>query len=221
MGKTISTIPKEKVDEIIKKEYENALSQHVKDRDYLVLHDLFKLTLPEDIQLNFSHMGNLFNLDYDKDGRFSLVDIQKFAHMAIEKIKTCKPHEIQSQLQAFCSLNMYSESKSKEQEDDFVAWIGRVLYEDGPVATFSEAPGIPFIRSETVKVFYEILNVRVTHNVSFQAFLALLHQAAEEEGLMTLEAEAQDDYVALDIIQQFSRDFIRGFSKLMLEVGFT
>ena len=103
------------------------MSQNVKDRDYLVLHDLFKLTLPEDIQLNFSHLGNLFNIDQDKDGRFSLSDFQQFAHMAVEKIKKCKPHETQSQLQAFCSLNMYSAVKNKDQEDDFVAWIGRVL----------------------------------------------------------------------------------------------
>ena len=220
MGQTISTISKEKVDEIIKKEYNNALAQNAKDRDYLLLHDLFKLSLPEDIQLNFSHMGNLFNLDNDKDGRFSLSDFQHFVHMAVEKIKTCKPHEIQSQLQAFCSLNMYSRVKSKEQEDDFVAWIGRLLYEDRPIATFNEAPGIPFIKSDTIKVFYEILNVRVTHNIDFQVFLAWLQQAAEEQELMILEAEAQDDYVALDIVQQFARDFIRGFSKLMLEVGF-
>jgi len=220
MGQSTSTIPKEKIAELVKREYENSISLHVKDRNYLVLHDLFKLTLPEDIQLNFGHLGNLFNIDADKDGRFSLEDFQKFAVVAIDRVRKCKPHEIQSQLQAFCTLNMYSAVKTKEQEDDFVAWVGRILYEDQPVANFEEVPGISFIKSDTIKVIYEILNVRVTHNLEFQQFLDLLQQSAEEEGLMNIEVEAQDDYVPLDIMQQFVRDFIRGFSKLMLEVGF-
>ncbi len=221
MGQSTSSISREKLEELVKREYEAALQQHAKDRDYLVLHDLFKINLPEDVQLNFSHIGNLFNIDHDRDGRFSLADFTQFSLMAAEKIKKYKPHEIQSQLQAHCTLNMYMAVKTKEQEDDFIAWVGRVLYEDQPVSTFEEVPGVAFIKSETIKVFFEILNVRVTHNLEFQQFFDLLQQAAEEESLMNLEVEAQDDYVPLDVVQQFARDFIRGFSKLMLEVGFT
>ena len=48
---------------------------------------------------------------------------------------------------------------------------------------------MPFIRSETIKALYEILNVRQTHNIEFQAFFALMQQTGEELGLMSVEDE--------------------------------
>ena len=102
-----------------------------------------------------------------------------------------------------------------------MAWLSRLLYESNQgVVTFPECPDVQFIRSDTIKCLYEILNVRQTHNIEFQAFFALMQQTGEEQGYMTVEDESQDDFVPLPVIQGFATDFIKGFSRLMREIGF-
>ena len=46
-----------------------------KKRDYLVLSDILSINLPEDYAFNFYHLGNLFCMDANKDGRFNLDDL--------------------------------------------------------------------------------------------------------------------------------------------------
>ena len=58
----------------------------------------------------------------------------------------------------------------------------------------------PFIGVEVVKLFYEVLNIRQTHNLEFQSFFDLLQLVGEEAGIMALESEEQDDYVPLEVI---------------------
>ncbi len=54
-------------------------------------------------------MGLLFLMDVDKDGRFSLKDVQEFGAKAIDLIKSgrFKQHELSQQLQAHYTLKMY------------------------------------------------------------------------------------------------------------------
>lgn len=47
----------------------------------------------------------------------------------------------------------------------------------------------PFIGVEVVKLFYEVLNIRQTHNLEFQSFFDLLQLVGEEAGIMALESE--------------------------------
>jgi hypothetical protein len=79
---------------------------------------------------------------------------------------------------------------------------------------------IPFISSLTIKHLYELLNVRQSLNVEFQAFFALLQQASEEKQIMDLNDNRQDDYVPIDVVQEFTRNFIRGFGRLMKDIGY-
>ena len=114
---------------------------------------------------------------------------------------------------------MWNSVSQEEGEDDFVAWIGRILLENENVASFDQKPGVPFIRSDTIVHLFDILNVKATHGIEFQVFFDLLQQAAEEIGLMNLECEEMDDHVPLTIDQQFTRDFVKGFSRLMNQIG--
>lgn len=110
-----------------------------------------------------------------------------------------KPYEMHSMLQASCTYVMWNSVSQEEGEDDFVAWIGRILLENENVASFDQKPGVPFIRSDTIVHLFDILNVKATHGIEFQVFFDLLQQAAEEIGLMNLECEEMDDYVPLTI----------------------
>lgn len=183
-----------------------------KERDYMELFEILQLKPPEEITLSFYHLGCLFVLDEDKDGRVTLQELLGFVSFCHEKARHYKPHEIQAMLQAACTLNLWQRISEEEGEDNFVAWIGRILYENENVKSFG---GVPFIRSDTLMHIYEVLNIKATHGIEFQNFFDLMQQSAEEAGLMTIDYEEMDDFVPLTTCQQFARDFIRGFSRLM------
>ena len=46
----------------------------------------------EELEIDFYHLGNLYCLDNDKDGRFSLEDILHFAHQCLARVKRYKAH---------------------------------------------------------------------------------------------------------------------------------
>lgn len=203
---------------LTRSEFERVLGN--KQRDYLKINEVLQLKLPEEISLSFYHIGTLFVIDEDKDGRFYLKELENHAKFCHNRQKSYKPHEITCMLQSACTLILWQSVNTEEGEDDFVAWIGLLLYENENVAYFDTKPGVPFIRSDTIVFLFEILNVKTTHGLEFQIFFDLLQQAAEEVGLMGIENEEMDDYVPLTICQQFARDFIKGFSRLMRQIGF-
>lgn len=204
--------------QLTRSEFERVLGN--KQRDYLKISEILQLKLPEEISLSFYHIGTLFVIDENKDGRFYLKELENHAAFCHNKQKNYKAHEITCMLQAACTLILWQSVNTEEGEDDFVAWIGLLLYENENVAYFDTKPGVPFIRSDTIVYLFEILNVKTTHGLEFQIFFDLLQQAAEEVGLMSIENEDMDDYVPLTICQQFARDFIKGFSRLMRQIGF-
>ena len=72
---------------------------------------------------------------------------------------------------------------SQVKEDDFVAWLCRLLQENEKFAHFKDYEDA-FVPQSTLKLLYEVLQVRETHNIDFQLFLALMQQAGEEMGCM-------------------------------------
>ena len=60
----------------------------------------------------------------------------------------------------------------------------------------------------TIKLLYEVLHVRETHNIEFQQFFALMQSTGEEMDLMHVEEEKQDNFVALPVVQTFAKNFI-------------
>ena len=45
------------------------------------------MSLPDDYSVNMCHLGLIFMMDWNKDGRFSLDDMQSFGKMSIQTIK--------------------------------------------------------------------------------------------------------------------------------------
>ena len=52
----------------------------------MVISDIFNIELPDDLQINFMHLGFIYCLDTDKDGRFYIEDLYKFAEEIMQKI---------------------------------------------------------------------------------------------------------------------------------------
>jgi hypothetical protein len=53
------------------------------------------------------------------------------------------------------------------------------------------------------------------HEVEFQGFVDLLHQAAEEDGILDLDDPSLDNVVPLDVIQQFAGSFASSLDEWM------
>ena len=64
-------------------EYDKARGGKQK-REYLVLTDILNISLPQDYTFNFCHIGTLFCMDANKDGRFSMEDLGIFAELALQ-----------------------------------------------------------------------------------------------------------------------------------------
>ena len=77
MGGNFSNLTsKQALDAFITQEYERARN---KKRDYLVLSEILSVNLPDDYIFKFCHIGNLFCMDANKDGRFSLEDLLAYS----------------------------------------------------------------------------------------------------------------------------------------------
>lgn len=78
-----------------------------------------------------------------------------------------------------------------------------------------------FIGRHTLKLFYEILNVKITHGVDFQSFFDLMQLVSETSEVAEFEDnEAMEDYIHITVLDFFCKNFIRGFSKLIIDLGF-
>lgn len=75
-------------------------------RDYLVLSEVLELAPPEDFNVKLSHIGNLYVLDEDKDGRFSMKELVNFGNYCAKNVQNFKTYEFHFQLQVIIHVNI-------------------------------------------------------------------------------------------------------------------
>ena len=66
-------------------------------------------------------------------------------------------------------------------------------------------------------MLYDVLNVKTTHGIDFQSFFELMKIASDD---MEEDTSGNDDFVLLSVLDFFCVNFIRGFNKLILDLGF-
>ena len=89
----------------ITSEYERVRKD--KTRDYLNISEILQLQSQEEYPFTFSHLGVLYVLDDDKDGRVEIEELTKFGIFCSKHMKNQKTYEFQSQLQAFTTLHLW------------------------------------------------------------------------------------------------------------------
>ena len=74
-----------------------------------------------------------------------------------------------------------------------------------------------YIDRNNLRMLYDVLNVKATHGIDFQSFFELMKIASDD---MEEDTSGNDDFVLLSVLDFFCVNFIRGFNKLILDLGF-
>lgn len=74
-----------------------------------------------------------------------------------------------------------------------------------------------YIDRYTLRLFYDIQNIKTTQGTDYQTFFELLKAASEEIDKEQIEIE---DYVLVDVLDTFCDSFLKGLFKLLEELGF-
>ena len=108
----------------------------------------------------------------------------------------------------------------------FCGWVKNLLIEVQSVYVADESeedinPDLTkFIGRHTLSLLYEILNVKLTHAIDFQSFFHILQEVSDNLGLFEEHNEVVEDFIHVNALEIFCKNFIRGFSKLIIDFGF-
>lgn len=77
------------------------------------------------------------------------------------------------------------------------------------------------VSSATVKHFYDLCNLRLTHgSIGFQQFFYLLRQAGAEQGMVDAADADLEDYVSITVLQDMAKGFIQKIGDSMRMIGY-
>src|SRR3990167_9820968 len=107
----------------IKDEFER-VRQLDKDRDYIVLDQVLQIenTKWESFPIDFTHLGTLFVLDKERNGKFTLNNFLEFSEICKKREEIHLRHDFKTHIQAYLTLCMWSVVAKNNGEDIFVEW---------------------------------------------------------------------------------------------------
>lgn len=89
---------------------------------------------------------------------------------------------------------------------------------------------IRFISKPIMQLFYDIFNIKQFHNTSFEMFYDLLTKCVDEVEVSDISKKIKykkliifldnQGSIPLEVIELFSTQYIRGFSKMILDIGY-
>ncbi|KRX03983.1 hypothetical protein PPERSA_12430 [Pseudocohnilembus persalinus] len=204
--------------ELLNEEFERV--KEGSQKDYLNIQDIIKFQIPmEDYTFSFSHLGNLFVLNQKKDGKITIDDIYNFAEFCFKFLKNVQSYEFQSQLQAATIYKLW-EALQNGQINSLVEWVGNLLTESYEQKFFNEYPYLPFLSMEAIVLMYDIFNVKMMNELEIQGFFDMLLQTGFEQGIDPNQNEELEEYISLNVVKEFTKQYFIGFTNLMKEIGF-
>ena len=179
-------------------------------------------------RINLTHIPSLYSLDKDKKGYLINEDFIDMSDIVIQKEKTIKRYELNSILLAYFNIQMLKEVFSEQGENKFVTWILNlfrvVQYEyTNPDLSIEDLynrkySSVSHLSKEVIELFYSLFNINLNLNLSFEGFYELVFQSANEiEGI---EMIGQEVMISIDIIDIFATQYVRGFCKMIVDIGY-
>ena len=194
-----------------------------------------------DFKINLCHIPTLYFLDSDKDGLFTKKDFLNLSKIAEEKEKKYRRYEFTSQLQAHFTLLMSKKVCSEQGEAEFVSWLIKLVTGGLPqnpqaqeknnfgsgnntnsnILSESEEDEYnpdptKYVDRSILRTLYDILNVSTSHKIDFQSFFELMKINSDE---LEENSEGNEEFVLISILEFFCKNFIRGFNKLIFDLG--
>ncbi|PRP86794.1 hypothetical protein PROFUN_05011 [Planoprotostelium fungivorum] len=168
-----------------------------------------------------THLGTLFVMDTNLDGKFELDEMIRVGQMYSERAsRNVIQTDFQTQFQAYTTLYMWNAVSQPGGIEVFVNWFGTIFSGCQSTQIFEHHPQTPFLHRDTIKILHKILSIYETYSMDFSSYFDMMQRMGEEMGLMKLHEEELDDWVPLIVVKKFARDFITGFIKLMKELHF-
>eukprot|EP01088_Endostelium_zonatum_P015312 TRINITY_DN3694_c1_g1_i1.p1 TRINITY_DN3694_c1_g1~~TRINITY_DN3694_c1_g1_i1.p1 ORF type:complete len:236 (+),score=46.34 TRINITY_DN3694_c1_g1_i1:35-742(+) len=214
-------------------EWDRVMKERKLERDWMNIEDILafqtaNIGLGRDGSIDLSHLGILFFLDDNKDGKFTLREATLFIERCCSREEKWDKSftEFQTQLQAWCTLAMWNYVTAVKGRSKFKLWMVKALSRIKNYKTFKtdgQFKAKKFLRTDCVKTLYELFNIRQSYGMAYNDFLGLMQRAAEEKEYMPKIESAStcyDDYVPVAIVEEFALDFLTGFINLMEQLGF-
>jgi len=193
---------------------------------FLILSDMIKFKQPRnaDIQLDSTHLGTLFMLDSNKDGRFTRDEIMEFVHEYFAR-QTANPNtvDVVKEFQGYCTANLWNfvykgeESNATiEGKEKFGNWFEKLF----SYGNFVEVNGEKreFVDRKAVKRMHEVLNISKSYAIEQNQTFALLQDVAKSKGY--LKTTNRGDVIPVKVLKLFGIQFIEGFINYMKELSF-
>eukprot|EP00033_Pygsuia_biforma_P006117 GCRY01006799.1.p1 GENE.GCRY01006799.1~~GCRY01006799.1.p1 ORF type:complete len:223 (-),score=78.57 GCRY01006799.1:249-917(-) len=207
----------------IKEHYKSEFERVSEGQLEIVLDALLSIPPSDTFMTDLRHLPILFFLDQERNGRFTLENIHNFIDLiASDKglMALNSSAEFTSHLRALHILKLQSFLQHPAGENTFSDWFTRLFSENLPLKRFAEYPDTLFLYRDAISTVHDILQVQEVYGVDFQEFFDTVQRSAEEQGLMSETDSQLDDYAPVMILQQFAKDFVGGFNRLLSEFGF-
>ena len=187
-------------------------------QDYLTLDQIFMLQPPPIMPMDFTHLGTLFVVNRNLDGKFTLDDLFAFAAFCESKRRVFDSHEFLIQIQGLCSYVMW-EYNIKNGHGVVEEWLFKCVAANGPLRKFDRVPNVVFILRDNILPLYKILRVDRAFSISFHDFFDLMQLASEENCGFDMMDEEFDDVIPDRILLHFLHACTASFMQMMHDIG--
>lgn len=218
MGNAASSATKQRLQESFYRkcqghhyEDEHNERKHLNIRDVLDLSDIVK----DSYRVDPTHIGVLYALDRNKDGKYDLQEVLEFVDMASNHCRFYHERDHGVMVQGYCSLLMWKALSGPDGKQQFAQWVRRLFAEDLRTYEYASHPGVVYIRAKDIDTLYTMFDIKRCQGLDSAQFIELMQESAAEEGLLELDEPQQEDKLPLQAIEGFAEAMFEGIASMM------
>lgn len=213
--------PRKTSREYVEEEFRRVLKKNSSKHHLTLQHVLSFRTTGFSLPVDISHLGVLWVLDRNHDGKITLDELYGLLDFCREHGAKYPTYEQENNVRALCTIKLWEDvGKGSEGKEAFVNWISNLLVENSSERRrFWRYGAHQYIHVFTLEILHKLLKIQEVLGIGFQAFVDVLQRVGEEQKLMDLCDEEQDDWVPLSVVKEFASSTYLGAVKLMSDIS--